>query len=251
MNLRIIYDNAWRKGTVLTPSSEDFKHPTSDTQVDTKEQHYKASSKTSPCNVPVDLLTAQVIDFVAILGHNFEPSGVTIQFQGADNSGFSSGLVTKTLTYNAVDIFEFFTSMTKQYVRVRLTKGSDFTDFPQFATVICGQAFAPNRNIGKDYAEGSEDYSEKEYSDSHVLFSQEKPILDTGRYPFRGLNDTTRNEIVNLFFKEVGVHKAFVLCFDKDAANTSSWFVMNKELVSPVYVKDNVWTWELSVEEVK
>lgn len=248
-NIRLI-KSLWRAGTMLTPSSEDVKHPATDTQADTKQMYYKAASKSSPCTVPNDLITAQAIDFVAILEHNFESSGVTIQFQGADNAAFDSGLVTKTLTYNVTDIFEFFTSMTKRYVRVRLTKGSDFTDFPQFATVICGAYFEPNRPFIKPYEEGNDDLSEGDYSEAGIFFGQEKEILDTRVLPFKGLNATAKDAI-NTFIKYHKKIHAFVVVFDIDTPNDNSLWMKFVSIASRPYQHKDYWNWRASLVEVK
>lgn len=250
MKPRIIYDNFWRKGTILTPSSEEPQHPATDTQIDTMSMYWKASSKTSPVTLPVNLGSAKEIDFVAILAHNIESSGVVITFEGDDVDTFDSGgFVTRTLTYNVTNIFEFITAFTKQYVRLKLVKAAgDFTDYPQVATIICGKHFELNRSIGPGYEEGSEDFSELEYSDSQIIFSQEKEIIDVKSLPFRGLTDATREEIL-LFFKEVGIHKAFVICFDSSNPNSESHWVINTEIVNPSYQKDDCWTWQLNIRE--
>ena len=235
---------------MLTPSSEDVKHPATDTQIDTREMYYKASSKSSPCEVEMDLLTAQAMDFVAILSHNFESSGVTIKFEGADNSAFTTNLVTKTLTHNATDIFEFFTTMTKRYVRVTLTKGSDFTDYPQFAVVVCGAYSELNRRFMPNRKEGVKDYAESEASDSQVLFTQEREILDTDRYSFEGISNATK-DVIKSFFRECGEHGAFVFCADYESANSNSYWVRLNG--SPYLSRQvgNFWGWNASLIEVK
>lgn len=247
---RIIYDSVWRKGTALTPSSQDPQHPSTDTQIDTLSMYWKASSKTSPALVPVNLGSAKEIDFVAILAHNIEPSGVTIKFQGADNAAFDSGLVTKTLTYNATNIFEFFTAFTKQYVRLRLEKGSDFTDYPQVATILCSKYFELNRSERAGYERGHEDPSVVEEGDELVIFTQEKPRIEIGSFPFVGISDAVRATILN-FIEEVGIHKAFVLCFDYSDANNESMWVRNSEVTIPKWMGvQNCWAWELRVREI-
>jgi|GEM_PF-6216809 len=248
---RFIYNNLWRKGTMLDASSEDPQHPATDTQVDTKSMYYKALVKTSPCTVPNDLITPQVIDFVAILGHNFEPTDVTIKFQGATNSAFTTGIVTEELTYNATDIFEFFTAWpARQYVRVLLEKATDFTDYPQFANVICGKYFEPNIDYVRGYAPGREDPSEVELTDDMVLFAQEKPILKTWRLPYWSLDDASKDEVLALM-EECGKHKAFVVVFDKALPNSDSHLVRIEEASSPEFQFFNIWNWNLVIKEVK
>lgn len=247
---RFIYNNRWRKGTMLTPSSEDPKHLATDTQIDTKEMYFKASSKSSPCNVPNDLGTAYEINSVAIIDHNFESSGVTIKFQGATNSAFTTGIVTETLTYNATDIFKFFTPWTRQYVRVRLEKGTDFTDYPQFATVVCGKYFEPNIDYVKGYAPGIEDPSEINFSDDMVLYAREKPVLKTWHLPYWSLDDASKAEIM-LMMAECGKKKALVVVFDKALPNSDSHLVRIEDASSPEFQFISLWNWDLLIKEVK
>ena len=61
---RLIYDNFWRKGTMLTPSSEDSKHPATDTQIDTLEMYWQASAVNEAVILPNNLCGAKEINFV-------------------------------------------------------------------------------------------------------------------------------------------------------------------------------------------
>jgi len=249
---RFIYKNLWRTGTMLTPSSEDPQHPSTDSAIDTKTMFYRASSKSSPCTIPINQGAAPgAIDFVAILAHNIESSGVVITLEGADNAAFDSGLVSRTLTYYATNIFEFVTTFTKQYVRLKLVKGAgDFTDYPQVATILCGAYFEPNCNFDWRYIEGDIDPSKIDYSDSMVIFAQEKDEIFRGEYLFASLDDTavvSAQELITL----CGIHKAFVICFDSDNANTQSRLVRLLEVSQPEAIFHNIWSWNCPIEEVK
>lgn len=247
---RFIYKSQWRDGTMLAPSSEDPQHPATDTQIDTLSMYWKASVKTSPVNIPINQgATPGAIDFVAILGHNIESSGVTIKFQGADNAAFDSGLVTKTLTYYATNIFEFFTTFTKQYVRLRLEKGTDFTDYPQVATIVCGSYFEPNIDYVRGYAPGREDYSDVELTDDLILFAQEKTVLKRWYLPYWALDDASKVKALALM-EECGMHKAFIVVFDKASANTDSHIVRLEELSDPVFQFLDKWNWEMAIKEI-
>ena len=250
---RLIYDNLWRKGTMGTPSSEDPKHPATDTQADTRSMYYKALNKTSPCTVPNDLLTAQEINFVGIIDHNFGDigAGITIDFQGADDANFTApDLVTENLTYNVTNIFQFFTAFTRQWVQVKLTKAAgDFTNEPQFATVICGSYAELNRRFAPIYEIGEEDFSEGEYSDSQVFFSQEKETLNIRRYSYQALNDASAIEVLSMF-EECKTIKAFAFCHDHSDPNPNTLWVRNSELISPE-CRNGVWYWEMAIKEVR
>lgn len=246
---RIIYNNLWRKGTALTASPvADPQHPLTDTQIDTLSMYFKSSATTSPCYLPMNLgAGAGAINFLAILGHNI-PSGTTVTFEHDDNSGFTTP-TSIAITYNATNIFQFFAAFTEQYVRVKLVKAGGFGSAPQVATILCGSYFELNRTVGLGYEEGSEDFSEVEFSDSQVLFAQEKEIIDIKTLPFIGLDNATREHIL-LLFKEVGIHKAFVICFDSSDANNKSHWVVNVELINPRYQQSDFWNWELVMREI-
>lgn len=247
---RLIYDNFWRQGTMLALSSEDSKHPATDTQIDTLEMYWQASARNEAVILPNNLGGAKEINFVAILGHNIEATGVIIEFQGADDDAFTVNLVSRAITYYATNIFQYFAAFTRAYVRLRLTKAAgDFTDYPQVATILCGKYTEFNRRPQKGHAPGRDDITEIEESDSRVVFAQEKTILNVDRYIFEALDDTTK-DVILAFLKECGIHKAFVWCTDYTSANTSSLWVRNSELAAPVFQYPNFWNWEITMKEI-
>ena len=249
---RFIYNNLWRIGTPLTASPiADPQHPLTDTQIDTLSMYFKASAATTPCTIPMNLgAGAGAIDFVTILGHNID-SDATITIEGADNAAFDSGLVSRTLTYNAVNIFEFFTAFTKQYVRIKLVSGNgNFSAAPQVATILCGNYEEFNCNFDWKYLEGDIDPSEISYSDSMVVFAQEKDEIFRGEYLFASLNDTyaTKAKELNTL---CGIHKAFVICFDSANANTQSRWVRLLSISQPKHIFHDIWSWSCPIEEIK
>lgn len=235
---------------MLSPSSENSKHPASDTQIDTKSMFWQAASLPAPAYLPQDLLTPQTINFIALLSHNIEATGVTIKFEGADDGDFDGGdLVSRTLAYRATDIFEFISPFTKQFVRVALEKGTDFTDYPIISTVVCGEYFKPNRNFKWGYEKGPEDHSEGDFSDSMNLFSQERPNLDTWSISFEGLNDVSASQIISLL-QDHKIVRAFVVAFDPDDTPNESHFVRFASVSRPRHEDFNNWTWEAELIEV-
>jgi len=249
--IRLIYDNLWRKGTALTADPiADPQHPVSDTQIDSLSMFFKASAKTSPCTVPVDLGAGTIdIDFIAILGHNI-PNGVTIKFQEDTVSNFAHPTDTPAFTWQANNIFEFLaTPLTEQYVQLHLTDGgSDFAAEPQIATILCGKYAELNRRFAPEYEIGEEDFSEFEYSDSQVLFAQEKETLNIRRYSYQALNTASKDDILAMF-KECKTIKAFAFCHDYTAPNLNTLWVRNSELNSPV-CRNGVWYWEMAIVEI-
>jgi len=249
---RLIYDNLWRKGGNALDASPpaDPQHPVSDTQIDTKSMYFKASLKTSPCTIPMDLKAGtRSINFIAILGHNI-PSEVTIKFQEDTVWNFPHATDTPNFTWSAVNIFEFLaTPLTEQFVRLHLTDGgSDFAAEPQIATILCGSYLEFNRRFAPEYEIGEEDFSEIEYSDSQVLFAQEKQTLNIRRYSYQALDDDSADGILAMF-EEVKTIKAFAVCLDHTAPNTNTYWVRNSELNSPV-CRNGVWYWDMAITEI-
>lgn len=248
---RIIYNNLWRKGTAMvsTPTA-DPQHPVSDTQIDTLSMFWKSSNKaTTPTYIPMNLgAGAGAIDFVAILAHNID-ADATITLEHDDASNFPSP-TSIPITYNATNIFQFFTAFTEQWVRLKLVRGGGFTVEPQVATILCGSYLELNRSERPGYERGHEDPSEVEEGDELVIFTQEKPRIEIGSFPFEGINDVTQAGIMS-FIEEVGIHKAFVLCFDYTDANNESVWVRNSEISHPRWQGvPNCWAWELRTREI-
>ncbi|MBA7671612.1 hypothetical protein ES703_79771 [subsurface metagenome] len=250
---RIIYENLWKKGIALTPSpAADSQHPLSDTQLNTLNMYFKASTAATPCTMPMDLKAGtRSINFIAILGHNIE-SGATITFEEADNSGFNSPTETPAFQWSAKNIFEFLaTPLTEQYVRLKLVKAGGFAAPPQVATILCGSYFELNRSEREGYGLGPEDPSVVEEGDSGVAFVCEKPRMNVGNFPFVGISDAVKVQILS-FLDKVGISDAFVLCFNYADPNNESIWVRNSEAVIPRWGgQANNWIWELRVREVK
>lgn len=253
---RLIYNNLWRKGGNALAASPpaDPQHPVSDTQIDTKSMYFKASLKTSPCTIPMDLKAGtRSINFIAILGHTI-PDGVTIKFQEDTAWNFPSPTDTPNFTWAATNIFKFLaTPLTERFVRLHLTNGgSDFATEPKVATILCGSYVEFNRRPIKGYRLGKQDITQIEESDSRVIFAQEKDPLDEYRYTFEALNNATQTAIL-AFLEECRKNRAFVWCPDHSTialTNTSSIFVRNIEILYPVFQYPNVWSWEIAMREI-
>jgi len=249
---RLIYNNLWRKGTGLLPASPvaDLQHPVSDTMMDTKSMYFQSSTLGHPLELPMDLGGVKEVDFVAIIGHNFADigAGLTIQFQLSSAPNFGADLETIDLEYAADNIFQFFTAYTRQYVRVKVDRAGDFAVKPKVPTILCGKYAEFNRRFAPEYEIGEEDFSEFEYSDSQVLFAQEKDSLNIRRYTYQALNTASKDDILAMF-KECKTIKAFAFCLDHTAPNTNTLWVRNSELNSPVCRK-GVWYWETAIKEV-
>jgi len=251
---RLIYDNLWRKGGNSLPSDPvaEPQHPVSDTQIDTLSMFWKSSNKaTTPTHIEMDLKAGtRSINFIAILGHNIpEGEAGDITFEEADADNFAGATPTSKFTWQANNMFKFLsTPLTKQFVRLVLVNGGGFTAAPKIATILCGSYLEFNRRFAPVYEIGEEDFSEMEYSDSQVLFSQQRETLNVRRYSYQALDDDSANGILAMF-EEVKTIKAFAVCLDHTAPNTNTFWVRNSELNPPI-CRNGAWYWDMAIMEI-
>jgi len=255
---RLIYDNLWRKGgnAIASTPPADPQHPLSDTMIDTLSMFWKSSDKDVVTQyIPMDLKAGtRSINFVAILGHNIiEAEGQNITVEEDNDSDFGSITAeTDAFTWQEDNIFQFLaTPLTERYIRVKLVKtgGGSWDAAPKIATILCGSFVEFNRRPQKGYTLGKEDITEIEETDSRVIFAQEKDPLNEYRYIFEALNNEAKTAIL-AFLEECRMNRAFVWCTDYAAANTSSIFVRNTEIIYPVFQYPNVWNWEIAMREI-
>jgi len=192
--------------------------------------------------------TGKKIDFIEILAHNFT-GGATIELIGSMESDFSDTVITVVIPYNEGDIFYFFTSaITRRYWKLEITDALNSDGYIEIATILCGKYAQLNRRFAPEYEIGEEDFSEFEYSDSQVLFAQEKDTLNIRRYSYQALNTASINEIFAMF-KECKKIKAFAFCHDYSDPNPNTLWVRNSELNAPV-CRNGVWYWDMAITEV-
>jgi hypothetical protein len=243
---RIIYKNLWRIGTIIAKTTQDPRYPAEDTQCDTPLQPWRSTALTTQ-NLDIDLGAAYQYDFVALLNHNLT-SGATITIYGADDSGFTTNVVSDAITHNSLNIFFFLAAArSKRYLRISVADTGNSNSFLQLGTIIVGKYWEPAFSFLKDYEDGVEDASEIDTSDAQANFSSEKTPLGIQSLPFRLTN--ADKVTAGLFQREVGLTKAFILCTDYSAPNSSSYYVQNTELTSPAYRAVNNWEWSLIFKE--
>lgn len=198
--------------------------------------------------IDINLGAAYEIDFLAILNHNI--GDVTITITGADDSAFSVNVVNDTVTWNATDLYFFFSAArTKQYWRLQIEDIANALGYIQIGTIVLGKYFEPSRHYTNFYRRGKRDPSGIQISDASVLYSSDKDDLEWGSFPFEGLNAASKTEI-DAMLAECKRNKAFVIVHDPDNPNSDSFLMRMEELSdpeSPHYLKYN---WNLTCIEV-
>jgi len=247
---RVIYDNAWRKGTIIAESSEHPQFPSTDTQGDTPSQFWRTpAGNNSNESISVDLLTAKTVTFLAILNHNID-ANATIKWRVADDANFSANLVEVTITHNPTNIYYFLGAnyTAQRYAQLSLVDGANPNTYFQVGPILAGNYWEVGREVAIQYTKGKVDSSLVDESYSLVEYAQPKPLRKTWTLPYSGLNDSDADVIIS-FFEETGLSHGFVLCLDANSPNSYSHFVRNMDLVEPQYNYHDHWDWALRVME--
>ncbi|HCS49905.1 MAG TPA: hypothetical protein DIW61_17330 [Candidatus Aminicenantes bacterium] len=195
-----------------------------------------------------DLLTAQTVNFLALLNHNISASA-TIKWRGADDDAFTVNLVEVTITHNPTNLFYFFgSSSTKRYVQIQVEDPTNPNSYIHIGPVVMGTYWEPARPAKSPYGKARPDDSIVDESYALVEFGQPRPRRKTWSLPFSGLSETDADTII-LFFDEVGITHGFVLCLDYNSPNSYSYFVKNVELIEAVQDYHDSWSWALNIRE--
>ena len=198
--------------------------------------------------ITLDLLTAQEVNFLALLNHNISDAA-TIKWRGADDDAFTVNLVEVTITHNPTNLFYFFgSSSTKRYVQIQIEDPTNPNSYIQIGPMIMGKYWEPTRPVKSPYSKARGDDSIVEESHALVEYGQPRPRRKTWSLPFSGLSETDADTII-LFFDEVGITHGFALCLDYNTPNTYSYFVKNVELIEAEQDYHNSWSWGLNIRE--
>ena len=253
-NTRIIFDNLWQNGTLLAASSEDPQCPKEYTQDDDTTLVWKtASGAISGVTIDCDFGSALPFNYISLLNQNFS-AGVTATIKGADNSGFSTNVVTVTLTYNMTNLRQYFSTMTKRYCRITITDSGNAYNCIQIGTIIVGQY----RDLGsqplKGIGDGVNPYDQTEKSPSGNLFmTQESAPRRAFTFTWTpSLSDTAKGYWISLLQRNRLAY-AFEICFDYTDPNNNTYWVVLTEMDIPKNVSGSPtgmrWNFTVSIEE--
>ncbi|MHB8053672.1 MAG: hypothetical protein ACYDH3_00245 [Candidatus Aminicenantales bacterium] len=242
--------NLWRDGEIIAVSSENPQFPAEYTQDDSPQFFWRSVNATGTITIDCDLGAAYEYNVISIRGHNLT-AGATIQVKGADDSAFTSNVVTDTLAHNGNDLTAILsTARTKRYVRVSVADASNPDGFLEIATIVIGKGSTLNRRMSQGYEDGHRNDSEKEESTSGAMFTiLDRPSVPEKLYPFSGLSDAAA-VIVRALMSECKTTTAWLLCLDTATPNGNTYWVRLKAIVRPIGERPNFWVWECELEEV-
>jgi len=248
--IRIAYLNWWKKGSLIAKSSEQPAFPAEDTQNESPQFFWRSATGTGAGGetVDVDLGQAVELNYIALLNHNITAAATEIKAYGADDSAFTTNVVSETLTWAAGSIFQFFsTARTKRYWRVKVINATNPATYIQIGPIFLTKYFQPNRTFVKGYTDGREDFSEVFFTDSMVITALERPRPEARSLPFNGLDDTSKGQ-VNSLLNECGLTSPFIICLDYAYPNTNSYLVRLDSISYPVNTGPGRWDWVADIK---
>jgi hypothetical protein len=240
----------WNTGTNKTTDISDLCGYL-DTSNDSGASSYVADYRRihSTETIDIDLGVAQDYNFVALQNHNIPSTATEIKVQGADDSAFTTNLVTDSLTWASGNIYAFLgTLRTKRYIRVKITAIDSGTAYIQIGPVFVGKYFEPDRTFTIGYSEGYQDESEVTRSDSMVISATERPPFKVRRVRFQRVSDGTKTSIEGLL-QECGVRSPFLFCVDYGSPALNTFYVLNDSIGVPVNSGVGRWDWEAELRE--
>lgn len=248
--IRIAYRNLWKKGSIISKSGEQPAFPAEDTQNESPQFYWKSPTGTGAGGerIDLDLGVATEVNFIALLNHNITSGATEIKLYGADDSGFTTNVVSDSLTWAAGSIFQFLaTSRTKRYWRIKVIDASNPDTYIKIGPIFMAKYFQPSRTFVKGWADGIEDFSEVFFTDSLVVTALERPRPTARTLPFQGVDDSSKNSITDLIY-ECGLTSPFIICLDYNYANSNSYLVRLDSISYPVNTGPSRWDWEAAVK---
>jgi hypothetical protein len=241
----------WQSGTHIATDASDllgFSSAADDTGAATYTGDYRRIHYSEEYTGQLDAGSMVEVNYIALLGHNLSSAAV-ITLHGGDDASWTNETV-DVITWTTGDIwFTLPASRTKRFYQINISDPENAAGYLEIKTIVLGKYWVPNRTYGTGYADGYEDVSTSELSDSLVSFGQEKPRVRVWQLPFAGLDATAIAEARGLM-DECGIVHAFIICLDSAVPATNTFFVRNTGLAQPSCSHVGYWNWGLTIREV-
>lgn len=131
--------------TVLTSSSADANYPLANLSILPVAKTFRTTGITSE-SVSIDLGSAQAVDLIGLLNHNFT-SGVTITVNGGSSSNPNGSQFSTSITYRATDCFVALgAAQTWRYWKVIIADPSNTNSFLEMGYALLGSSTRPTFN---------------------------------------------------------------------------------------------------------
>jgi hypothetical protein len=123
-------------GATLGSSSASSVYPLSNVNILPIGKPFRFTGKASE-NITIDLVTAQSIDFVALVNHNLS-SGATITVQAGTTSGVAD--FSTVVAWRQYDAFKIFTVQSKRYWKITIADSGNADAYIEVGYVLLGDS---------------------------------------------------------------------------------------------------------------
>jgi len=198
----------------------------------------------------INLGATYACDSLLVLNHNFTTVGATtIPFEYADDSGYSTNLVTADSDITSADAspsYSTFDSATKQYWRIKFAKGSALTAAPQMAQVFLGTKFthAYGYSIGNTEETGYSVISQQSWDgtdSSYLQYSTKRKFWGSVR--FQIITSSYKTNFDTWFESVKGNYRPFMASFDSG----TTWYYLRVAENRIQYVNKGADYWETTL----
>ncbi len=248
--MQILYNN-FVVGSTITSSTEDSNYTFDDAFNDIRLNRVGRTTSDSSQWIKFDLSSAQSIDYIVILNHNFT-SGATITIQANATDSWGSPSVSEVITYSESPIVKNITLSSYRYWRLVVDDSSNPDNYIQIGNVFLTAGLTmPGMDVNKIVAKKTT--SEYSKSLSGQIFPNERTLLKYGEFYFKNSSDSDK-QLVAEFVDAVDIIFPFVLIiWENDLDIEPAIYCNLVEL--PAFSKDVVesvrWSFNIKVEECK
>jgi hypothetical protein len=148
---RLFWRFASDDGTFSDPEAL-ANYPVGNLKIDALSKKWKSAPDSGGVvQVTVDLGSAQAISAFAFLNHNLL-SGDSALLRYADDSGFSVGVGTQSITFHEDTFIEYFTEVTKRYWRLEITVANSAITEVEAGRLVLGPHYQFERNVAPSFS---------------------------------------------------------------------------------------------------
>lgn len=245
----------WRFSTsdagTLTASNTASGYAASNLQLNTLGSKWASDTSSATAQLLIDFGSAVDIDSFALLGHNLVPGSDSVTLKYADDSGISVNVQTISVTLTATNWFEFFSTVTKRYAEVLITKSAPANQV-YAGRLVHGESYQPTYGLKPGYSIGpGRSGTTTVRTRGGQLYSNTGPVYralngalppspDADRYELEALMETNSTAI------------PFIIAVDWENYPTQKSIYGTLDSIMPFMdVANGSWDWSLKMTEQK
>jgi hypothetical protein len=243
----------WRyddiNAATITASNTASGYKASNLQLDTLGSQWKSDNVTATAQLLVDFGSAVDHDSFAFLGHNLVPGSDTVTLKYASNSAITTDVVTISHTLTANNWIEYFSSISRQYLEVLITKSLS-TNQVYGGRLLSGEHYVTKHGLRPGYRIGpGQTMTTSVRTRGGQQYSSLGETMRVLRGTFPALADADRDELEALQ-KANSTGVPFVVSVDWENYPTRKFIYGTLTRVQDFQdVANGSWEWPLSMIE--